>query len=165
MSRITRWTLPLLAFGVMVALSGVRAIGADEADKAGEKVKVSGVVMSEDGSPVAGARVTLMHASRKPGPDGEKPAPQVADEEKPAEGAKPKPDKMPPVAETMSDKDGKFSLEAPAGKYRLNAMLKGSGRASKNVTLKAGEPMADVELKLKMGGGGGNKKPAAPPAE
>ena len=143
MSRITKWTLPVVAFGLMVALSGARAV-ADHHEK-GEKVKVSGVVLKEDGSPAADARVTVVPATPMKKGEGaaEKPAPQQAD------GEKPKPPKVPPIAETTTDAQGKFTVELPAGKYRVNANLKGSGRASKTITVEAGKTPESVELKLK----------------
>ncbi|MGB7158254.1 MAG: carboxypeptidase-like regulatory domain-containing protein [Tepidisphaeraceae bacterium] len=162
MLRIVKWSLPALAFGVMVALSGVRAGGADDgAAKKSEKVKVSGVVLLEDGSPAAGATVRLMvpgtrKPAEKPADAADKPAAQAADDQKDAaKGADKSPDaeKKParpePVAQATTDAAGKFSLEAPAGKYRLSASLKGSGNASKAITVKSGEPMENVELKLK----------------
>ncbi len=155
MLRMVKWSLPVLAFGLMVALSGVRAGGAEDAAAKSEKVKISGVVMLEDGSPAATARVRLLPAGgmKKDGDKADKgadkPAPQAADGEKPAEGDKPKGRRVEPIAETTTDAEGKFSVEVPAGKYRLNATLKGSGNASKTITVKSGEPMDDVELKLK----------------
>ena len=160
MSRITKWTLPVVAFGLMVALSGARAV-ADYHEK-GEKVKVSGVVLKEDGSPAADARVRVVPATpmKKDKGEGaaEKPAPQQAD------GEKPKGPKVPPVAETTTDAQGKFTVELPPGKYRVNANLKGSGNASKTITVEAGKTPESVELKLKPQAkkGGDGAAPVAP---
>jgi hypothetical protein len=99
----------------------------------------------------------------------EKPANQAADEKpgdaKPSEGTE-KPGRAAAVAETMTDKDGKFSLEAPAGKYRLMASLKGVGNATKAIELKSGKDMENVELKLKPNAkkAPAEEKPATPAA-
>ena len=139
--KVMKWTLPVSMFAALLCLSTVRA---DHHEK-GEKVRVSGVVLLEDGKPAANAAVRLMPPMQK---KSDTAANQQADEKKPGEGAE-KPARPKPIAETKTDADGKFSLEAPAGKYRLRANLRGTGSASKNVELTAGKNMENVELKLK----------------
>jgi hypothetical protein len=138
--KVLKWTLPVSMFAALFVLSTVRA--ADDA-KSSEKVKVSGVVLLEDGKPAANASVRIVPPAPKKSADGaaEKPANQQADGKKP--------DRPEPIAETKTDADGKFSLEAPAGKYRIMANLRGSGSATKTIDLKHGKDMENVELKLK----------------
>ena len=148
--KMIKWSVPVFAFAALFALTTARG---DDAKPSSEKVKVSGTVLQEDGKPAENARVRLMPPSmKKSDTAAEKPANQAADEKpgdaKPSEGTD-KPARATPVAETMSDKDGKFSLEAPAGKYRLMASIRNVGNASKNIELKAGKDMENVELKLK----------------
>jgi len=132
--KVLKWTLPVSMFAALFVLSTVKA---EDAKPAGEKVKVSGVVLLEDGKPAANARVALMPPMEK----------KKATEQQAGEGEKPARPK--PIAETKTDAEGKFSLEAPAGKYRLMANLRGTGSASQNVELTAGKNMENVELKLK----------------
>jgi hypothetical protein len=174
MSKIAKWSLPALAFALVFGLLSVRAGAEDKAPgAAAAKVKISGVVLMDDGSPAAAAKVRLVLPGAKKSADGgapEKPAAQAADDAK--EGAKPgadadkpgadsekKPARPEPVAETTTDAAGKFSLEAPAGKYRLMASMKGAGNASKAITLVDGKNQDNVELKLKPMA---KKAPAAP---
>jgi 5-hydroxyisourate hydrolase-like protein (transthyretin family) len=132
--KVLKWTLPVSMFAALFVLSTVKA---EDAKPAGEKVKVSGVVLLEDGKPAANVSVRLMPPMEK-----KKAAEQQA-------GAGEKPARPKPIAETKTDAEGKFSLEAPAGKYRLMANLRGIGSAQQPVELTAGKNVENVELKLK----------------
>ena len=146
--KMMKWSMPVFAFAALFALTTVRG----EDAKTTEKVKVSGVVLLEDGKPAANANVRLMPPMAKKGEgSAEKTAAQAADDEKkPGEGTdKPSNARPKPVAETKADSEGKFTLEAPAGKYRLMANVRGVGSASQNVELTAGKNVENVELKLK----------------
>jgi hypothetical protein len=56
--------------------------------------------------------------------------------------------KSTPVAQGMTDKDGKATLEnVPVGEYNLSANLKGTGNARQKITVEAGKTL-NVELKL-----------------
>jgi hypothetical protein len=147
--KMMKWSVPVFAFAALFALTAVRG----EDAKSSEKVKISGVVLLEDGKPAANASVRLMPPmAKKSEGSAEKPAAQAADDEKKPGDAKPseeKPARPKPVAETKTDSEGKFTLEAPAGKYRLMANLRGTGSASQNVELTAGKNVENVELKLK----------------
>lgn len=154
MSKLMKWSLPALAFAMMVALAGIRA-QAQEGTEAAAKGKVMGVIHNEDGTPAANVTVRLVPAQTRAGKkgqkDGAKPqaaddnAVKAADEEKPAR----KPQRPKPVAEGRTDAAGKFELEAPAGKYTVMANLRGQGRTQKTVELKGGETEDVGTLTLK----------------
>jgi hypothetical protein len=161
MLKVAKWSLPALAFAVVVALAGMRAGAQEGGGAAAAKGKVTGIITMEDGSPAANVTVRLIvpmardkkAEKDKSEGDAAKPAPQAADEgakpaegkkpgegQKPAEGEKPaKPERAKPVAETKTDAAGKFELEAPAGKYTVMANLRGQGRVQKTIDLKAGK--------------------------
>ncbi len=145
MSSLAKWSVPVLAFAMVVGLAGVRA-GAEEGDGAA-KGKVTGVIHNEDGTPAANVTVRLVVAPSKADKKAEKGAgkAQAADDEKPA-GKKERPK---PVATTKTDAAGKFELEAPAGKYTVMANLRGQGSARETVELKAGETKDVGTLSLK----------------
>src|SRR5689334_18448984 len=97
--KVLKWTLPVSMFAALFVLSTVRAA---EDSKSAEKVKVSGVVLLEDGKPAANASVRLMPPqAKKSEGTAEKPANQQADEKKPGAGA----EKPTPIAETKTDAD------------------------------------------------------------
>ena len=160
MSKIVKWSLPALAFAMMVGLAGIRA-EAQEGAGAATQGKVTGVIHNEDGTPAANVTVRLVAAASKADKKAEKeagkdaPKPQAADEgtgaAKQAEEDKPakKPERPKPVAEGKTDAAGKFELEAPAGKYTVMANLRGQGRVQKTVELKAGKTEDVGTLTLK----------------
>lgn len=155
LSKLLKWSAPVVAFAVVIALASVRV----DAEDAAAKGKVTGTVMQEDGKPAANASVKLMNPPpKKPKPDGDgsKPAPQAEDgAAKPADGDKParpdggRPPKLPPVAEGTTDAEGKFTLDAPAGTYLVTVNLKGMGRTQKKIDVKAGETTDVGTLTLK----------------
>jgi hypothetical protein len=166
MSKLLKWSLPALAFAVVVSLAGVRAV----AEEGAAKGKVTGIVHNEEGTPVANATVRLVAAQTKVEKDADKTTekdaakPQAADEgaAKPAaDEEKPtkRPERPKAVAEGKTDAAGKFELEAPAGKYTVIANLRGQGRTQKTVELKAGETKDAGTLTLKKPA---PKKDAAP---
>jgi hypothetical protein len=160
MSRLAKWSLPALVFAVVVALAGARA-GAQEgaADKA-KMAKVTGVIHDEEGKPVANVtvRVTVPQSRDKKEEEKKEAAPakpQAADDG--AATAQPlqateepkKPERPKPVAEGKTDAEGKFTIEAPPGKYTIVANLRGQGRVQKTAELKAGETTDVGTLVLK----------------
>lgn len=157
MSSLAKWSLPAVAFAVVLALAGVRA-GAQEDAGAAAKGKVTGTIQNEDGTPAANVTVRLVvppsrgdkkakkEAEAQAADEGARPA---ADEEKPRgnkPGRKARPE---PVATGKTDASGKFELEAPAGKYTLMANLRGQGRVQKTFALKAGQTKDLGTLTLK----------------
>ena len=184
MTRITKWSIPVLAMSMMVALTSGRAAGAEDAkDANAEKMKISGTVQLDDGQPAASAKVRLMAMMPKKDKGdkdkGEKDkaekveaksdaaVAQAADDQKEAakaDGEKVKGSKgakAEAIAETTADADGKFELEAPAGRYTLIANLKGSGSARKTITVKS-ESLDNLELKLKPSKSKDQAAPATP---
>jgi hypothetical protein len=140
---------------VIIALSGARAIAADEGAGAAAKGKITGTVHHEDGSVAANVNVRVLPAPSAADKKANKGAQtQAADEgAKPGEGEKPaKPERPKPVAEGKTDASGKFEIEVPAGKYQVVAMLRGQGRTQKTVEVKAGETKDLGTLTLKKGG-------------
>ncbi len=152
MSRLAKWSLPVLAFAMVIGLAGVRAT-AEEGSDAAAKGKVTGIIHNEDGTPAANVTVRLVVAASKADKKAEKEAatPHAADDAKPADGEKPagKKQRPKPVATTKTDADGKFELEAPAGKYTVMANLRGKGSARETIELKAGETKDVGTLSLK----------------
>jgi hypothetical protein len=161
MSKIVKWSLPALAFAMMVGVAGIRA-QAQEGAGAAAQGKVTGVIHNEDGTPAANVTVRLVAASKiekKADKEAEKEAgkggakPQAADEgtgaAKQAEEDKKKPERPKAVAEGKTDAAGKFELEAPAGKYTVMANMRGQGRVQKTVELKAGKTEDVGTLTLK----------------
>lgn len=159
MSKVVKWSLPAVAFAMMVGLAGIRA-EAQEGAGAAAQGKVTGVIHNEDGTPAANATVRLIVPPSRAGKKAEKeaekdaPKPQAADEgtgaakaeeDKPAK----KPERPKAVAEGKTDAAGKFELEAPAGKYTVMANLRGQGRVQKTVELKAGKTEDVGTLTLK----------------
>lgn len=157
MSKLLKWSLPTLAFAVVVSLAGVRAVAQE--GSAAANGKVTGIVHNEDGTPAANVMVRLVAAPSKADKKADKQkggaAPQAADEEKPGK----KPERPKAVAEGKTDAAGKFELDAPAGKYIVMANLRGAGRAQKTVEVKAGETKDVGTLTLKKGA---PKKEATP---
>ncbi|HEV2293930.1 MAG TPA: hypothetical protein VGR35_08735 [Tepidisphaeraceae bacterium] len=162
MSRLVKWSLPILAFAVVVSLVTLRALGQEGAAANG---KVTGTIQNEDDTPAANVTVRLVVPPTKGEKERKKEAPKpqavdpeatkAADEQKPAK----KPERPKPVAETRTDAEGKFELEAPAGKYTIMANLRGAGRVQKTIEIKAGETKDVGTLTLKKPAG---KKEAAP---
>jgi hypothetical protein len=169
--KLLKWSAPVLALGMMIGISGARA--AEEASQSQAKVKLSGVVLLEDGKPAASATVRVMEptaskkdaAAEKTG-DVEKPKAQAADDAKEgaksAEGEKPK--RAEALETTTTNEKGEFSFNLAPGKYTIAANIKGVGMTRKTVTLKAGKDMENVELKLKPSAkkAPAEKAPAAP---
>lgn len=166
MFRSLKWIAPLLALG----LTGFLAAEAKAAD---EKGTVTGTVVDKDGKAVEGAIVRIMTPRQRGagGAGGAGGAQKQADDPKPpaaggdAGGNRGRGQRQPPVAEGKTDKDGKFSIQAPVGQYTVVAVVQGKGFARADVTVKANES-ASVELKLQDmpargggagGGRGGNK--------
>ncbi len=161
MSRLAKWSLPVLAFAMMVGFAGIRA---EAQEGAAEKGKVTGILHNDDGTPAANVTVRLMAAASKAGKKAEKEAakggaaPQAADAAAPADGSKPadgdkpegKKERPKPVATSKTDAAGKFELEAPAGKYTVQANMKGQGSARQTVEIKAGETKDVGTLTLKQ---------------
>lgn len=168
MSKLLKWSLPALAFAVLVSLATVRA-EAEEGTGAAASGKVTGVIHNEDGTAAANVTVQLVmtppKGDKKRDKKMEKGAAetQAADEGAADADGKKKPAKMPqrpkPVAEAKTDAAGKFEIEAPAGKYTVMAMMRGQGRTQKTVEIKAGETKDVGTLTLKKPA---PKKDAAP---
>jgi hypothetical protein len=152
MSKLMKWSFPALAFAMIVGLGGIRAQAQEGG--AAAKGKVTGIIHNEDGTPAANVTVNLVvppskedkKAEKEAGKGGAKPQAQ-AEGDKPAEGGKPARPK--PIAKTKTDAAGKFELEAPAGKYRVMANLRGQGSARADVEIKAGETKDVGTLTLK----------------
>lgn len=155
-----KWIAPLLALGLMGFFAGT-------AQAADEKGTVTGTVLDKDGKAVEGAMVRIM-APRQRGDAPADGARKQADDPKPpaaggggGAGGRQRP---PAIAEGTTDKDGKFSLQAPAGKYVVFAGVRGKGMGRAEVTVEAGKTV-NVELKLSdappAGGAGGGRRPAA----
>ena len=62
MSKLVKWSLPVLTFAMLVGLAGVRA-EAQEGSGAAANGKVTGVIHNEDGTPAANVMVRLVVAS------------------------------------------------------------------------------------------------------
>src|SRR5687767_11884224 len=117
MSKLMKWSLPALAFAMMVGLAGIRD-EAEEGAGAAAQGKVTGVIHNEDGTPAANVTVRLVAAASKVEKKTEKeaekdaPKPQAADEgtgaAKQAEEEKPvkKPERPKAVAEGKTDAAG-----------------------------------------------------------
>ena len=175
MSKLVKWSLPALAFAMMVGLAGIRA-EAQEGAGAAAQGKVTGVIHNEDGTPAANVTVRLVAAASRADKKADKKKeaekggakPQAADEgtgaAKQAEEDKPakKPERPKAVAEGKSDASGKFELEAPAGKYTVMANLRGQGRVQKTVELKAGKTEDVGTLTLKKPAPKKEATPGAP---
>jgi protocatechuate 3,4-dioxygenase beta subunit len=168
MFRMMKWAAPVVAFGLLLALSATRSTAADES-ASGDKGTVTGTVVDKDGKPVANCQVRLFHPSgkaanhkKKDNNTGEDQSAVRADHKAQtlAKGNRPT-----PVASTTTDNDGKFTLnDVPAGNYMVIANQRGVGNAREKVTVKAGET-ATVELKLSVhekgaGKAKGKNKPA-----
>ena len=155
MSKIVKWSLPAVAFAMMVGFAGIRVQAEEGA--AAKPGKVTGIIHNEDGTPAANLTVRLMAVASKADKKADKEAakggatPQAADAAAPADGEKPegKKERPKPVATAKTDAAGKFELEAPAGKYTVQAMMKGQGSARQNVEIKAGETKDIGTLTLK----------------
>lgn len=144
-----------LAAAVLVLSSSLSQ--ADSKPAAGASIQ--GKVVDADGQPVAGAEVRVI------------PAPQVKPHKEKLEGPvhpnpdkpekKEKPEKPKPVAETVTDANGAFSLTGiPAGDYVIQANAKGKGNGKAKVTLADGQvQQITLELKAPM-----PKKPKDVPA-
>ena len=169
MSKLVKWSLPALAFAMMVGLAGIRA-EAQEGAGAAAQGKVTGVINNEDGTPAANVTVRLVAAASKADKKAEKeagketPKPQAADEgaAKAAEEPAKKPERPKPVAEGKTDAAGKYELEAPAGKYTVMANMRGQGRVQKAVELKAGKTEDVGTLTLKKPAPKKEATPGAP---
>ena len=163
MSKLVKWSVPALAFAMIVGLGGIHAQAQEGG--AAAKGKVTGIIHNEDGTPAANVTVNLVvppskedrKAEKEAEKGGAKPQQAQGEGEKPAEGSKPARPK--PVAKTKTDAQGKFELEAPAGKYRVMANMKGQGSARADVEVKAGETKDVGTLTLKKMA---PKKEAAP---
>ncbi len=173
MFRVLKWTTPLIACAMLLALGS--ASRADEAKK--ETGTVTGTVLDKEGHAAAGLQVRLFHpferGQRRGGGEGAaKVEKQNADpgtgtatsdkEGKPGKGNKggkgEKGDRPKPVATTSTDKDGKFTMtDVPAGKYVVMTMIKGVGGARQDVEVTAGSE-AKVELKIQDRPARGEKK-------
>ncbi len=156
MSRLVKWSLPVLAFSVIVALATGRAGAQEAADEgaAAASGKVTGTIHNQDGTPAANVTVRLVTPPSKRAKKTEKESEsRAADEDTgtSAEGEKPAKERQRrmPVAEGKTDGSGKFELEAPAGKYTIMAMLRGQGRTQKTIEIKAGETKDVGTLTLK----------------
>lgn len=175
MFRVMKWSVPCVAFALLLGLAA--SARAEEAKK--ETGSVSGTVLDKDGSPAPGVQVRLFHPferGQRPGGGGggggaAKAEKQNADPAVPADGEKKQPgkgdkprkgDRPKPVATTSTDKDGKFAIsDVPVGKYVVMTMVRGVGGAREEVEVTAGGD-AKVELKLKeRPAKGGKKKPAS----
>jgi hypothetical protein len=161
MFRVLKWTTPLVAFAMLLALGS--ASRADEAKK--ETGTVSGTVLDKEGHAAPGLQVRLFHPferGQRRGGGEAKVEKQNADpgagaaagekQEKPRKGNKgakgEKGDRPKPVATTSTDKDGKFTMtDVPVGKYVVMANARGVGGARQEVEVTAGSE-AKVELKL-----------------
>ena len=138
------------ALAVVVAMSFAGASAhAAEGDGKG---KITGKVIGKDGAGVAGAQVRLMEPGA--GGKGKKVKNQAADADK----GKGKGERQEPVAKTMSEADGSYTLaDVAAGDYVLMARTKDKMQAREKVTVKAGEELK-VDLKLQEPGQGKKKK-------
>jgi hypothetical protein len=168
MFRSLKWATPVLALGMLISFTAVRAIAEDKAEKK-DTGTVSGTVTGTDGKPAAKVLVRLFHPMEHHGKDAakssnsDKSETKAAGDEKPAKGDKPI-----PVANATTGDDGKFSMkDVPVGKYEILAQVKGVGRAHDVIEVKSGEDTAvDLKLEHKECGGksasGGDKteKPA-----
>lgn len=173
MSRVLKWIVPAVAFGLLLSVSGQQSRAAEEQKRGAGKV--SGVVTKEDGKPAAGAMVRVMppppRGEGKPGgperpdgpgpgakPDGDRPPrEQAAEEGKGEKGPKDRPDgpgaggprrNIKPIAEGKTDEEGKFELDVPAGRFLVIAGVRGQGIARERVEVKDGETVT-VNLQLK----------------
>lgn len=131
-----------LAAAVLVLSSSLSQ--ADSKPTAGASIQ--GKVVDSEGRPVAGADVRVMpvplakpHKEKLEGPVHPKP-------DKPEK--KEKPQKAKPVAETVTDANGAFSLTGiPAGDYIIHARSKGQGNAKAQITLRDGQ-VQSITLEL-----------------
>src|SRR5215207_8693036 len=125
MLSVRNLSLAVLALALAVSFSASR-VSAEEQGKG----TVSGKVTKTDGTPAGNAKVQLMHG----GKPKKKAEPTAAEDTKPAPSDKPK-----PVAETMADADGKYTLaDVPTGKYVIRAGIKGEGMGHQDIEVKAG---------------------------
>ncbi len=153
-----KWILPVTAFAMLLTI-GV-STRAEEKDKPQGKATISGTVTGEDGTPAADIEVRVMPPRPKKGPgpgdrppkpekqaakDGETPAGDRPHRDHPKGDRPPRPE---PVAKAMTDADGKYSVEVPAGKFEVVAGKRGMGMAHESVTVADGETKT-VDLKLK----------------
>jgi hypothetical protein len=126
-------SLVVVALALAIGFSGSRAT-ADEHGKG----TISGKVTNADGSAAGGAQIRLMKPMAR-----DRKADPAAQQAKPAPGDRPK-----PVAQTTADADGKYTLsDVPAGKYVVQAGIKGTARGRQPVEVKAGQTVtADIKL-------------------
>jgi hypothetical protein len=143
MLRFVKWTSPLLAFGLVMALLCAKVRAEDKKDTG----TITGTVVDQDGKAVSGAKIAVFHWTehKDTAKTEEKPKEkELAEGDKPAA---PK-EKQTPVATGTSDDSGKFTLsDVPAGTYRVVARVKGKGQGVEKAEVKAGET-ADVKLTL-----------------
>ncbi len=176
MRTSTKWMLPVTAFAMLLAI-GVSTRAEDQAKEG--KATISGTVTGEHGNPAADIEVRVMPPRPKKGEGpkegrGEghgdrppKPEKQAADGDKPAgdrpRGEGPQGDRPPrpePIAKAMTDAEGKYSIEVPAGKFEVVAGKRGMGMAHESVTVADGETKT-IDLKLKKMAPG-ERRPGGP---
>ncbi len=147
MVRSLRFVAPLLALGLVVAVSQVlRAQDAPSQNTA----SINGTVTDQDQKPVANATVTLRQKA-------EEPADQAMPEAKKPHAKKARA-KYTTVGTTKTDKDGKFTFSnVKAGDYLVSASDKTAGTGAKMVKV-TGSQSQDVSISLKPRP---TKKPAA----
>ncbi len=146
MLRIAKWATPVVALGLMLALT----ISVKAEDQKAATGTVSGTIVDQDGKAISGVNVELYqpphmhkHEAAKPQAEGAE-----TDKEKAAEADHPKHERPKPLFHATTDKDGKFSIaEVPVGHYLAAAHLKGVGHAHERIMVKAGETTT-LDLKL-----------------
>jgi len=145
-----RWLTPVLALGLVVALTNVSR--ADDAKATGS---ISGTVTGTDGKAAANVQVRVVQPKKDAAKTGDKPAaPTAADSGTgKAKGAGHKE----ATATGTTDNDGKFKLDnVPVGDYMVVAIEKGVGMGHEKATVKAGETTT-VSITLKAAKAGGKK--------
>jgi hypothetical protein len=174
MNTAPKWTLILAAAGLgmcMTPLSRGDATtqpSAAQAPADGQTAdgqtatgNISGVVM-KDGKPLANARVGLIDAGEarahlgkraKGGNQSNKDQSNTNADQAPSQ----KRQRPTPVATTMTDSDGKFSItDVKVGDYMVMAMAKREGRGRARASIVSGETATvEIDVTQRTGGGAG----------
>jgi opacity protein-like surface antigen len=167
-------------FLLATALLAVLALSVSAADTTQPSDQAKGTITGKvlhDGKPMPGMRVAVFDAAelrrgRKNKGDAGNDAAEKGAEEKGAGGVNKifgKDDRPKPVAQTVTDADGAFTLELPAGAYFVAASGKKIGMAHERVEVKAGEsvtvdlPLQDRGVRGKKGASRAEKSPSTQP--